>query len=74
MIELRQSPETVEIRVQDWGVGLVLDETREGCFGLEGIRERARLLGGQVTLDSQLGHGTCVRVELPLIPRASEEP
>ncbi len=35
-------------------------------FGLLGIQERADLVGGEATLDSEPGRGTCLRVRLPL--------
>jgi signal transduction histidine kinase len=37
---------------------------RTGAFGLRGVRERATLLGGEVTIESAPGKGT--RVELRL--------
>ena len=41
-------------------------EVEEGRFGLDGIRQRARLLGGQAALQSTPGEGTCITVDLPL--------
>jgi signal transduction histidine kinase len=34
--------------------------------GLPGMRERARLLGGELRVESALGRGTCVSVTVPL--------
>ena len=34
-------------------------------FGLFSIRERLRLLGGEMTVDSRPGHGTSINLELP---------
>jgi len=53
--------------VIDWGVGFKPEEVEEQRFGLQGIRERARLLDGRVVIDSKPGQGTRVAVELPLI-------
>ena len=39
-------------------------------FGLPGMRERAELLGGRLTLSSVPGRGTTVRLALPLSPSA----
>lgn len=36
-----------------------------GHFGLDGMRERVRLLGGSFSIQSAPGRGTVVRVELP---------
>ncbi len=38
---------------------------RDGKLGLAGMHERARLIGGTLTVDSQPGKGTSVKVELP---------
>ena len=45
----------------------------EGQFGLAGIRERARLLGGKATIDSTVGKGTRIVVELPIVLRRDED-
>ena len=37
-----------------------------GKLGLAGMQERARLLGGSVTLESAPGEGTVVTVEAPV--------
>lgn len=39
---------------------------RQAGLGLLGIRERAALFGGDVVIESSPGHGTCLRVEIPL--------
>ncbi len=62
--------EEMVISVEDDGVGFTVPErpddlTREGHFGLMGIRERALLFGGHLTLHSELGKGTKVEVVLP---------
>jgi signal transduction histidine kinase len=50
--------------VTDDGRGFDQDEPRTG-FGLLGLRERAALLGGTVTVSSSVGEGTQVAVSLP---------
>jgi signal transduction histidine kinase len=37
-----------------------------GHYGLLGMRERARLAGGSLEIDSQPGAGTVLRLRLPL--------
>lgn len=44
----------------------VSDLASAGKLGLAGMEERARLLGGSLTLQSELGRGTTVTVEVPL--------
>jgi signal transduction histidine kinase len=66
-ISLLQRGDLVRIQIRDWGVGFDPKATGEDCFGLEGIRERARLLGGRSTIHSRSGKGTRITVELPLV-------
>jgi signal transduction histidine kinase len=42
------------------------DLARQGSFGLMGIEERAQLFGGELEIHSQPGHGTELKVTLPL--------
>lgn len=42
-------------------------------LGLVGMRERAELLGGKLTLESQPGAGTSVHVQIPVFPLPLEE-
>jgi two-component system, NarL family, sensor histidine kinase UhpB len=55
----------MRVRVSDDGVGFFLMSANRG-FGLTGIRERARALGGTCSIDSNPGLGTRVLVDLPL--------
>ncbi len=68
-IEIVQVADRIRIEVQDWGVGFELNKIGEDSFGLEGIRERTRLLGGRSTIQSAPGNGTHIAVELPLAIR-----
>lgn len=59
----------VDLTIDDNGVGFAagaqLDLTRllsERHFGLAGMFERAALIGARMTIDSQPGRGTCIRV------------
>jgi len=53
--------------VRDGGVGFDPEAVGPNRFGLEGIRERGRLLGGRVSIDSRPGKGTRVCIVLPLV-------
>jgi PAS domain S-box-containing protein len=65
-IDMAQRDGHLHIEVRDWGKGFDVDTAREGCFGLEGVQERARLLGGSVVMRSTPGEGTLVVARLPL--------
>ena len=55
------------VEVEDWGIGFDLEKVEKDRFGLRGIHERARLLGGHSIIDSAVGKGTRIVVELPLV-------
>ncbi len=60
------------IKVQDDGVGFDTSKVNENRFGLYGIRERARLLGKRLKIDSESGQGTRIEATFPLIYRNAE--
>lgn len=65
-LRLSIAPRLVRCAISDDGVGF--DHTRlpEGHFGLIGLNERARLLGGTLRIASSPRTGTCLTVVLPL--------
>jgi len=67
-IEMSEGDGRLHILVQDWGIGFDPSNIDENRFGLQGIRERVRLLGGKVAIDSAPNQGTRVTVDLPLGP------
>lgn len=69
-VELSEEANHLRLAVSDDGVGFNPAEVTAHTFGLQGIRERARLLGGQATIDSAPGSGTRIIVELPLDAKA----
>ena len=71
-VGLQYGAEDVTLLVEDDGVGFDPEANRipgaEGGYGLFGIRERAKLVGGILTIDSTPGWGTRLRVSLPYRP------
>ena len=70
-VELSIADSRVRLKVRDNGRGFRLDGGRpfdplRGGLGLGGMRERASLIGGTVSVWSGEGHGTEVVAELPL--------
>ncbi len=65
-VELRQEDNRIRILVSDDGCGFEPGRVGEDHFGLEGIRQRARLCGGDPLIRSVPGHGTTVDVSLPI--------
>ena len=69
-VALRRVDGYLEATVSDCGVGFdtTMKRTpgRGGGFGLFTIAERAEQLGGHFEMTSELGHGTCAKVVMPL--------
>jgi len=66
VVRLWAAPEALYVQVEDQGVGFDPDAVPSISNGLSGMRERAGLLGGHLTIDSAPGAGTRVTAELPL--------
>jgi signal transduction histidine kinase len=58
----------VRVRVADDGRGFDPARVPAEHYGLEGIRQRARLLGGVPRITSAVGAGTTIEVTLPAPP------
>ena len=77
---LEQDQDRVRLTVTDNGKGFVLptrieDLANEGRLGILGMHERARLLGGTLSVNSEPGKGTVVVAEQPaLAPGQAERP
>jgi signal transduction histidine kinase len=56
----------LELVVGDNGRGFEPSEVKEGSFGLASMRERALIIGGELTIDSRPQDGTRIRVSVPL--------
>jgi two-component system sensor histidine kinase UhpB len=54
----------VALAVSDDGRGFAFDDAERG-LGIAGMRERALLIGGELTIESRPGRGTTVRLTVP---------
>jgi PAS domain S-box-containing protein len=68
-IRLTQIEDRIRIEIRDWGSGFDPHHIAGDHFGLTGIRQRVRLLGGKHRLRSEKTKGTRVTVELPILER-----
>ena len=73
-VSISQQPTVLTVAIEDNGCGFDTDATarRPGSLGILGMRERAALLGGALTIVSPPGQGTRVKLSLPLaaeVPR-----
>jgi len=65
-LKLRLEDARLHLEVADNGAGFdVAHVRRESQFGLRNMETRARLIGGELALQSAPGEGTSVRVSLP---------
>ncbi|NET38161.1 MAG: sensor histidine kinase [Cyanothece sp. SIO1E1] len=58
------SSDTVVLELEDDGIGFDLTKPSQG-FGLRGMQERVQLIGGAMRLNSTLGQGTRIQIEVP---------
>jgi signal transduction histidine kinase len=64
-VKLKSINDNLRLTVQDDGLGFnPRDKASTGHFGLVGMKERAELSGGKLTIDSQKGKGTKVILEI----------
>lgn len=64
-IEIRQ--DAVMVVVKDDGKGFDIHKKCPESFGIMGMQERVELLEGDLTIDSKIGSGTLVMIQVPLV-------
>jgi PAS domain S-box-containing protein len=70
-VSLRGGVGEIELIVRDSGVGFEPHKTINGRgLGLTSMKERLKLVDGQLSVDSELHLGTVVRARVPLSPKA----
>jgi two-component system NarL family sensor kinase len=65
-LELTITPEQVRLVIEDDGRGFDPSDIPAGHYGLIGINERVKLLGGLMTLQSSPGEGARFDIAIPL--------
>ena len=67
-VEIRYDERQFGLRVRDDGKGIdskLLNDDSPGHYGMRGMRERAKPLGGKMTVRSELDSGTEVELRIP---------
>ncbi len=73
-MELTAGKDAVELRIADDGAGFDAQlADGKGGLGLVSMRERLRLVGGTIAIDSRPGAGTRIDVHVPLGAAAPDE-
>lgn len=70
-VRLEINLDTLTVTITDNGIGFNMEQVlhdpeKWDHFGIRGILERARLVGGEATIDSKQGCGTTIVVTVPL--------
>lgn len=65
-LKLVITPERVQLSIEDDGRGFSPENVPEGRYGLIGLNERAKLLGGSLQIHTSPGKGTKLEVVTPL--------
>ena len=76
-VTLRSADGVIIAEIRDEGCGFELSDSRaapDGVHvGLAGMRERAELVGGSLTVETSPGKGTTVRARVPMVGQDGEQ-
>lgn len=64
-ISIEESEGKIKGGIEDFGIGFVYDIVKNDSFGIFGMMERAKLLGGDLEIESVPGRGTAVKFWVP---------
>ncbi len=64
IVRIEDRPESVLVEISDDGCGFDATARRPGHFGMESMRGRAAAIDGDLTIESEAGGGTVVRIEV----------
>jgi signal transduction histidine kinase len=63
LVKLESSENKIKLTIRDDGIGFNAEKNgKPGHFGLTGIKERAKLVGGELNILSQPGNGTTIQL------------
>ncbi len=66
-VELTGTAQAIQLRIADQGAGFDTDSVKmRGGLGFISMQERLRLVGGEISISSELSRGTQIDVHIPL--------
>lgn len=65
-VKVEVKKDKITVVVKDNGKGFDKETQKTGSFGIMGMKERVDLLEGDITIDSKIGAGTVVLIQVPL--------
>jgi signal transduction histidine kinase len=66
VVSILEGKNHLTMSITDDGVGFDITDPATGHLGLMNMRERARAVGGQMMIESDSGHGTTIKVTVPI--------
>jgi signal transduction histidine kinase len=64
-LSLYQISDTMSIETRDDGIGFNTRKQHQGSFGMNSLRERIKLLSGDINIHSEINKGTTIKISLP---------
>lgn len=61
-VKIGKNNNEIQLKIEDDGVGFDLNRDYAGHWGVEGMRERAQLVGGRLSIKSEPNHGTTIEL------------
>lgn len=66
VVKLEMKRDHITVVIRDDGKGFDINQKKANSFGLIGMKERVEILDGEISIDSKIGQGTIVMIQVPL--------
>jgi signal transduction histidine kinase len=74
-VELSDAKGVLTLEITDDGAGIMdVDRDKPKAFGLKGLQERAKAVGGWLDISTRIGHGTSITLSIPLTTISTPAP
>jgi len=65
-VDITAQDNNIILTIKDDGIGFDTSSIPSGHYGILGIKERVRLVNGNIEVQSESGNGTTIRIDIPL--------